>query len=49
LVLTGLARHILGGKYRSQTMLARLAIPMSAGSIAGAILGGYAALCQAIA
>ena len=44
LVLTGVARHILGGKYRSQTMLARLAIPMSAGSIAGAILGGYAAL-----
>ncbi len=43
LVLTGIVRHILGGKFRSQTMLTRLVMPMSIGSIAGAILGGYAA------
>jgi len=43
LVLTGIVRHILGGKFRSQTMLTRLVMPMSVGSIAGAILGGYAA------
>ena len=43
LVLTGIVRHVLEGKFRSKTMLARLAIPMSAGSIAGAIIGGYGA------
>lgn len=43
LVLTGIVRHILSGKFRSQTLLARLVIPMSAGSVAGALLGGYAA------
>ena len=43
LVLTGVVRHIIEGKFRSKTMLAHLAIPMSAGSIAGAIIGGYGA------
>lgn len=43
LVLTGIVRHILGGKFRSQTLLARLVIPMSAGSVLGAMAGGYAA------
>jgi len=43
LVLTGIVRHILSGKFRSQTLLARLVIPMGAGSVAGALLGGYAA------
>jgi uncharacterized membrane protein YfcA len=43
LVVTGLVRHVLGGKFRSQTLLARLVIPMSAGSIIGALMGGYAA------
>jgi uncharacterized membrane protein YfcA len=41
-VLTGIVRHILAGKFRSQTLLARLVMPMSAGSILGAIIGGYA-------
>jgi uncharacterized protein len=43
LVLTGIVRHIIGGKFRSQTLLARLVIPMSAGSVLGALIGGYAA------
>jgi uncharacterized membrane protein YfcA len=43
LILAGVVRHILEGKFRLQTMLARLVIPMSAGSIAGAIIGGYGA------
>jgi uncharacterized membrane protein YfcA len=43
LVLTGIVRHILGGKFRLQTLLARLVIPMSAGSVVGAMIGGYAA------
>jgi uncharacterized membrane protein YfcA len=43
LVLTGILRHILSGKFRSKTLLTRLVIPMSAGSVAGALLGGYAA------
>jgi len=43
LVVTGIARHVLGGKFRSQTLLSRLVIPMSAGSIVGALAGGYAA------
>jgi uncharacterized protein len=44
LVLTGIVRHILEGRFRSKTMLIRLALPMSAGSVAGALAGGYAAL-----
>ncbi len=43
LVLTGIVRHILGGKFRSQTLLARLVVPMCAGSVVGAFVGGYAA------
>jgi uncharacterized membrane protein YfcA len=42
IVLTGVLRHFLAGKYRSTTMLGYLVLPMSLGSIAGAVLGGYA-------
>lgn len=44
IVLTGVLRHLLAGKYRSTTMLGYLVLPMSLGSIAGAVLGGYASL-----
>jgi uncharacterized protein len=43
IVLTGVVRHWLTGHYRSQTMLAYLAIPMSIGSLIGALVGGYLA------
>jgi uncharacterized protein len=42
-VLTGVGRHWLTGHYRSQTMLAYLAIPMCIGSLIGATIGGYLA------
>jgi uncharacterized protein len=42
-VLTGVGRHWLTGHYRSQTMLAYLAIPMCIGSLIGAAIGGYLA------
>ena len=42
-VLTGVARHWLTGHYRSQTLWAYLILPMAAGSLAGAIIGGYLA------
>jgi len=41
IVISGVARHYLTGKFRSRTMLGYLVLPMSLGSIAGAILGGY--------
>jgi uncharacterized protein len=41
--LTGVGRHWLTGHYRSQTMLAYLAIPMCIGSLVGATIGGYLA------
>jgi len=44
IVLTGVARHFLAGKYRSKTMLGFLVLPMSLGSIAGAVAGGYVSL-----
>ena len=42
-VLTGVGRHWLEGKYRSRTMLQLLAIPMSVGSILGAVVGAFLA------
>ena len=42
-VLTGIARHWLAGTYRSRSMLTFLVLPMSVGSAAGALLGGYLA------
>jgi uncharacterized membrane protein YfcA len=42
-VVTGIARHWLGGTYRSRSMLTFLVLPMSLGSAAGALLGGYLA------
>ena len=44
IVLTGVSRHFLAGKYRSRTMLGFLVLPMSLGSIAGAVAGGYVSL-----
>jgi uncharacterized membrane protein YfcA len=43
-VLTGVGRHWLTGHYRSQTMLAYLVLPMSVGSLVGALIGGYLAV-----
>jgi uncharacterized membrane protein YfcA len=43
-VLTGVTRHWLTGHYRSQSMLAYLVLPMSIGSLAGALAGGYLAV-----
>ena len=43
IVLAGIARHWLTGHYRSRSMLGYLVLPMSAGSILGAIVGGYLA------
>jgi uncharacterized membrane protein YfcA len=42
IVLTGVLRHLLAGKFRSTTMLGHLVLPMSLGSVLGALLGGYA-------
>jgi uncharacterized membrane protein YfcA len=42
-VLTGVARHWLTGHYRSLSMLVYLVLPMSIGSLIGAIVGGYLA------
>ena len=42
-VLTGVTRHWLTGHYRSQSMLAYLVLPMSIGSLDGALVGGYLA------
>jgi uncharacterized membrane protein YfcA len=41
IVLTGVMRHFLAGKFRSRSMLGYLVLPMSMGSILGAVLGGY--------
>lgn len=43
IVITGIARHWLTGHYRSRSMLGYLVLPMSAGSVLGAIVGGYLA------
>jgi uncharacterized protein len=42
-VVTGIARHVLTGHFRSRTMLAHLVLPMSIGSLLGAIAEGYLA------
>lgn len=42
IVVAGVLRHLLGGKFRSTTMLGHLVLPMSLGSVMGALLGGYA-------
>ncbi len=44
IVLTGVTRHFLAGTYRSKSMLAYLVLPMSLGSILGAVVGGYVSL-----
>jgi uncharacterized membrane protein YfcA len=43
IVLTGIGRHWHTGHYRSRTMLGYLVLPMSIGSVFGAIVGGYVA------
>jgi uncharacterized protein len=43
-VVTGVVRHILTGHFRSPSMLGYLVLPMSAGSVLGAIVGGYLAV-----
>ena len=43
IVLTGICRHLLTGHYRSRSMLSYLVLPMSIGSIVGAMAGGYLA------
>jgi len=43
IVLAGIARHVLTGHFRSRSMLAYLVLPMSAGSVLGAVGGGYLA------
>jgi uncharacterized membrane protein YfcA len=43
IVLTGIARHLLTGHFRSRSMLGYLVLPMSAGSVLGAVAGGYLA------
>ncbi len=41
IVIAGIARHVLAGRFRSRTMLRFLVLPMSLGSILGALSGGY--------
>ena len=43
IVLVGIARHLLTGHFRSRSMLGYLVLPMSAGSLVGALAGGFAA------
>jgi uncharacterized protein len=41
IVIAGVARHVLTGHFRSRSMLGFLVLPMSIGSIFGAVIGGY--------
>jgi len=41
IVVAGVARHVLTGHFRSRSMLGFLVLPMSLGSIIGAVIGGY--------
>jgi uncharacterized membrane protein YfcA len=41
IVMAAIARHVLAGRFRSRTMLRFLVLPMSLGSILGALSGGY--------
>lgn len=43
IVATGLARHIRTGHFRSRSMLGYLVLPMTIGSLFGAVAGGYLA------
>jgi uncharacterized protein len=43
IVIAGIARHLMTGHFRSRSMLAHLVLPMSIGSAAGAVVGGYMA------
>jgi uncharacterized membrane protein YfcA len=47
IVLAGVLRHLLDGKFRSTTMLGHLVLPMSLGSVIGALAGGYASAAVA--
>jgi uncharacterized protein len=40
IVMAGVTRHFMAGKFRSLSMLFYLVLPMSLGSVAGAVLGG---------
>jgi uncharacterized protein len=42
IVLAGVARHFLAGKFRSRSMLLYLVLPMTLGSVIGAAAGGRA-------
>jgi uncharacterized membrane protein YfcA len=48
-VAVGVARHRLSGHYRSRDVMTHLVLPMSAGSVVGAILGGFLASAAAAA
>lgn len=41
IVIAGVTRHFFAGRFRSRSMLGYLVLPMSLGSIAGAVVGGY--------
>lgn len=41
IVIAGVARHVLTGHFRSRSLLGFLVLPMSIGSILGAVVGGY--------
>lgn len=43
IVIAGIARHVMAGRFRSRSMLAYLVLPMSIGSAFGAVAGGYMA------
>lgn len=44
IVITGIVRHWLAGRFRSRTMLSYLVLPMSSGSPVGALAGSYLAV-----
>ena len=43
IVMTGITRHVLTGHFRSRSLLSNLVLPMSVGSLLGAVAGGYLA------
>lgn len=43
IVITGLTRHIISGHFRSRSLLTYLVLPMTVGSLLGAMAGGYLA------
>lgn len=44
IVITGIARHWLAGRFRSRSLFSNLVLPMSIGSAVGALAGGYLAI-----